>query len=312
MAGNPGQNGELRIQDWLNLARQRLADAAARSLAGQYDSEGLGEEPEAVDILREAGFEAQILAAHGLEKPRSWIIAHPETPLTTDHQARLDDLLDRRASGTPLPYVLGHWAFYGLDFEISPAVLIPRPETELLVERALDWLNTRPGSRTADVGTGSGCIAVSLLKHNPDVRVITVDRSWEALQIARRNAARHGVEGRAAFLQGDLLTALRGPLDLVCANLPYIPEGSLPSLQVARHEPHLALDGGPDGLNAIRALIEDAPRWLAPGGLLLLEMQYDQGEAIVAMAQTFLPGSRTTVVPDLAGLPRVIEIARAA
>ena len=178
-------------------------------------------------------------------------------------------------------HLIGHWEFYGLDFGVTPAVLIPRPETELMVERAQAWLQQHPHLRRgADVGTGSGCIAISLAKQIKDLRVLAMDRSWEALQVARRNAVFHQVTERVAFVQGDLLTAVKGPFDLVCANLPYIPRSSLESLSVAHHEPRQALDGGSDGVSWIRQLIDDAPRWLSAPALMLLEMQYDQGDTV--------------------------------
>jgi release factor glutamine methyltransferase len=272
---------------WLGEARRRLA-------AGPAD---------------EAGLAAQLLLASVLEKPRAWLVAHPEAPLGPQQQARLAELLDRLADGVPLPYLLGHWEFYGLDFSVSPAVLIPRPETELLVERAAAWLRDHPARRrAADVGTGAGIIAISLARQFADLRVLAVDRSWEALQIARQNAGCHGVGGHLRLVQGDLLAAAAGPFDLVCANLPYIPSSTLAKLPVARHEPRLALDGGTDGLAVIRGLLAGAHRWLAPGGLALLEMQLDQGEAIRRLARQALPGAGVTVHPDLAGLPRLVEI----
>ncbi len=270
----------------------------------------------------DAGLETQVLLAHALGKPRAWVLAHPEGILTPQQQRQLTRLLGGLAQGTPLPYLTGFQEFFGLSFEVTPDVLIPRPETELLVERALSWLRAHPGRRrAADVGTGSGCIAVSLAHHVANLRILAVDRSWAALQISRRNAARHEVASQITFLQGDLLSAAfsggqgqpavpaaSGPLDLVCANLPYIPSQALSNLPVVKYEPRLALDGGPDGLHPIRSLLGGAPRWLAPGGLLLLEMQFDQGEAITTLAQARLPSAQITVHKDLAGLPRLVEV----
>lgn len=277
----------MQAGNWLKQARSRL-NQAGRLEAGTL--------------------EAQVLLAHVIQQPRAWILAHPEFPLGPDQQTELDQLLLRFIDGEPLPYLIGHWEFYGLDFRVTPDVLIPRPETELLVERALDWLKQHPTSRRcADVGCGSGCIAVSLAHHLPGLRILAVDRSRAALRVAQENAARH-TAGQIDFFQGDLLSAARGPLDLVCANLPYIPLAALDDFTVTKHEPRTALDGGPDGLAYIRALIGDAYRWLAPGGLLLLEIQYDQGKAVSTLARNAFPGARVEVHPDLAGLPRLVEI----
>lgn len=283
----------VRAGDWLRFARQYMEELPANRRMP----------PD------EASLATQVLLAHALDKPRAWVLAHPEAVLKPQQQRRLTRLLGELAQGTPLPYLTGRQEFFGLSFEVSSTVLIPRPETELLVELALEWLRQNPARRrTADAGTGSGCIAVSLAQAVPDLHILAVDWSWEALQIARRNAERYVASGQVTFLQGDLLSAAGGPLDLVCANLPYIPSDTLATLPVAKHEPRLALDGGPDGLQYVRALLADAPRWMAPGGLLLLEMQIDQGEAITEIARQHLPGSRVTIHPDLAGLPRLVEI----
>jgi release factor glutamine methyltransferase len=291
MTTNPPPGREqVRAGDWLRSARARLA-----AQAQEQDQ-------------NESGLAAQVLLARVLNQTRSWVIAHPEAVLEPEQQSRLEQLLREFLDGVPLPYLLGQWEFFGLEFEVTPAVLIPRPETELLVERALEWLRSHPARRrAADVGTGSGIIAACLVKHTPDITMLAADRSWQALQVARRNIRKVG-GGQVLFVLGNLLTGVSGPFDLVCANLPYIPGASLAELAVARHEPLSALDGGEDGLKLIRTLIEDAPRWLAPGGLLLLEIQYNQGEAVRSLAQASLSGACVRVLHDLAGLPRVVEI----
>lgn len=283
------------IGEWLQLSRQLLA--------GQRIQDGESQPASSPNL------EVQVLLGHVLAKPRAWILAHPEFQLNPAQETALNQLLERLQAGDPLPYLTGHQEFYGLDFEVTPDVLIPRPETEGLVDHALDWLHRHPSARKAvDVGTGSGCIAVALAKHRADLELIAVDRSWNALQVARRNATKHGVSGQIHFVQGDLLSAAGKPMDLICANLPYIPQDTLDGLPVSRFEPRLALDGGPDGLAFIHALIADSPRWLAPEGLLLLEMQFDQGEAIKAIVQRFLPEAQIEIIPDLAGMPRVVAI----
>ena len=277
---------ELRLGAWLAQARARLNDRS--------------DQP---------GLEASLLAAYLLGKPRAWILAHPEQALTAGQTAKLNSLLGRLAEGTPLPYLTGTQEFYGLSFSVNPGVLIPRPETELLVEQALAWLSTRPQRRlAADVGSGSGCIAVTLARHVPDLRVLASDISPLALHTVRKNAAAHAVSPRLHLIQSDLLSPVSARIDLVCANLPYIPSATLRNLEVARYEPHLALDGGADGLDAIRRLLNDAPRWIAPGGLLLLEIEARQGQAAAELARQAISGSRVEVLADLAGIDRLVRI----
>ena len=285
----------MRIGEWLQYARQKTPGQAVR------DGESQAASSHSLDL--------QILLAHVLAKPRAWILAHPDFSLDPAQELSLNQLRERLEAGEPLPYLTGHQEFYALDFEVTPDVLIPRPETEMLVDYSLDWLARHPSARrAADVGTGSGCIAIALASRLKNLKLIASDCSWQALQVARQNAARLCVSEQIQFILEDLLSAAESPLDLVCANLPYIPQSLLKRLPVSRYEPHLALDGGPDGLALIRALIADSPRWLAPEGLLILEMQFDQGEAIKALAGRFLPHAQVEIIPDLAGLPRVAAI----
>jgi release factor glutamine methyltransferase len=255
------------------------------------------------------GLDSQVLLAHVLERPRAWVMAHPKAELNEAQSERLQGQLLRLEAGEPLPYVIAHWEFYGLDFQLNATVLIPRPETELLVDQARLWLQANPHrNRAADVGTGSGCIAVSLAAHHPDLQVTATDVSAAALQIARKNATRHGVAQRMRFVQADLLAALRGPFDLVCANLPYIPSAELKKLKVFGREPSLALDGGPDGLALIRRLLAQAGRKLAPSGLLLVEIEASQGGQALALAGQFFPAARSIVLADLAGRQRLLRV----
>lgn len=271
---------------WLFAARQRLES-----------------------ISPDAWLEAQLLLAHQTKQSRAWVLTHPECVLSDEQRSQLDALLERRMQGTPLPYLLGHWEFFGLDFAVSPDVLIPRPETELLVEQALVWLKTHPAQRlVADVGTGSGCIAVSLAVNQADIRLVATDQSGPALAMAAKNACRHGVADRIQWLNTNLLDGYTGQLDLVIANLPYIPSATLSELLVSKFEPIGALDGGPDGLDLIGALLKDAPRWLAPGGAILLEIEAGQGESAPALAHALLPDAAVSLLPDLAGLPRIVKI----
>jgi len=213
----------------------------------------------------------------------------------------------------PLAYLTGHQEFFGLEFEVNPAVLIPRPETELLVERALSWIKaegrgTPDSLRVVDVGTGSGCIAVSLAAGRKTLRIVASDLSWEALEVAGRNARRHQVADRVALLQMDLLTSLAGPLDLILANLPYVPSDQLAVLPSSRFEPRLALDGGEDGLQPIARLLEQVRTRLRPGSLALLEIEASEGSAALNLARSRFPSARIEIVPDLGGHGRVLEI----
>jgi release factor glutamine methyltransferase len=263
--------------------------------------------------------DAQVLLAHLMRKPRTWLAAHPDTPLSHPQLAAVEEAVSRLEAGEPLPYILGHWEFFGLDFEITHDVLIPRPETELLVEQAILWLQSRPVTalsalRAADVGTGSGCIAVSLAKHIPDLRVLATDLSLPALEVAHRNALQHRVDDRVDFVQCDLLPPHPSPLpteshfDVICANLPYIPAETLEHLPVFGHEPTLALNGGSDGLDPIRHLLKIAPEWLAPNGLILLEIEAGQGMAAVSLAYDSFDSATINLRRDLAGRERLVAI----
>lgn len=262
-----------------------------------------------------AHLDAQVLLAHILKKPRTWVVAHPEKRLTKPQLASVKESTSRLQAGEPLPYILGHQEFYGLDFELTPDVLIPRPETELLVERAIKWLEASPERRTiADIGTGSGCISVAIAKTISDAIVTGTDISLHALKVARRNALKHNVTKRVSFVQCDLLPPHPDPLptdlhfDLICANLPYISTDTLHALDVFRHEPALALDGGPDGLDVIRKLLRIAPEWLAPGGMILLEIEASQGIEVVSLAYDAFDNAEIYLRKDLAGRHRLVEI----
>jgi release factor glutamine methyltransferase len=285
------------IAGWLRAAAARVSSGGPADPAAQ------------VAPALQVNLALQVIISQVLGRPRAWVLAHPEVELTPDQLERLDGLAARLADGVPLPYLTGEQEFYGLAFTVTPAVLIPRPETELLVEQALEWLRDHPVKRNAaDVGTGSGCIAVTLAKYILDLRVHSVDLSKEALEVARSNAARHGVEGRIDFHQADLLCEMDIPLDLICANLPYISRQSLAELDVAKNEPALALDGGEDGLELIRRLLKNAPDRLALGGMILLEIQYDQGQAVSNLAREGFPGAQVEVLKDLAGLDRLVKV----
>lgn len=258
-----------------------------------------------------------VLLAAVLGVERAALIAHPERALTAEQSAAFSALIERRAAGEPVAYILGERAFFDGMFNVNTAVLIPRPETEHLIEAALSWTRTRRGDRAArvlravDVGAGSGAIAVTLAAHLPQAEIWAVDVSAAALDVVRANAARAGVSGRVRPVRGDLLVPLIDvgvQVDLIIANLPYIPSGEVDQLAVAQHEPRLALDGGPDGLVLIERLLAQSPRVLAEGGLILLEIGHGQGEAVSALAAQSFPGAVVRVSPDYAGHERVVWI----
>jgi release factor glutamine methyltransferase len=259
--------------------------------------------------------DASVLIAHIINKPRSWVMAHPDLLLTPEHQAGLEAALERLARGEPFPYVLGHWEFFGLDFDITPDVLIPRPETETLVEKAIAWLQASPERRTiADVGTGSGAIAITLAMHVSGAYILATDISFPALKVAKRNADKFDVAGQIDFVQCDLLPTHHDPLptslhfDLICANLPYIPTQTLQNLSVFGKEPSIALNGGNDGLSLISRLLKIAPEWLAPHGVILLEIEASLGNKALSLAYDSFSEATIHLHQDLTGRDRLLEI----
>lgn len=293
----------------------------------------------AVDRLRASGSEsarldAELLLAHALGVERTTVLAHPEGSVGVEAAARLLDHLARRAAGEPVAYIRGIKEFHGVAFAVDARALIPRPETEVLVDLALGAIGDRlaraprpqgtPPLAVADVGTGSGAIAVALavaLRRRGmlgDVEIVASDASGEAADLARENAVAQGVGDRVAVATADLLPTSGRPagllvvptrFDVVCANLPYIPSSVVPELPVAASfEPQAALDGGPDGLDVIRRLLAVLPERVAGAGVVLLEIGDDQGPAIRAAVAERLPGWEMRVEPDLAGRPRVAAL----
>jgi len=248
--------------------------------------------------------EARMLLEQVLGKTHAWLIAHADETPGAGAEAAFVALVERRRQGEPIAYILGKREFYGLDFEVTRAVLIPRPETELLVELALARIAADAVVRVLDLGTGSGAIAVALAKERPQARVTAVDVDYAALAVARANASRHGVGVR--FFCGDWFGPLSGErFDLIVANPPYVAAAD-PHLALGdvRFEPQRALLGGADGLDCIRAIVAGAAAHLRPGACLLFEHGYDQAEACRALleAQSFCA---VQTWPDLAGIPRV-------
>jgi len=262
--------------------------------------------------------DAQVLLAHVIDVSRAWVLAHPEYKLKPPQMDALIQGLQRIQAGEPLPFVLGHWEFYGLDLKITPDVLIPRPETELLVDKALDWLHKHPTKRTVvDVGTGSGCIAVALAVNIPDLLVYATDISIEALMVAQANAYKHGVKERIKFICADLLAPFADRSlssnkklkpDLICANPPYIPTQRLQSSDVFGREPTVALDGGYEGLRAIKVILNTAPIYLSRDGCVILEIDAFHGERVYQLARKAFRKARISLLTDLAGRNRLITI----
>ena len=260
---------------------------------------------------------AELLLMRVLQRDRAWLYAHPESELSPEDAAAYAQLIERRGQGVPTQYLTGRQEFWGLEFEVGPGVLIPRPETEHVIEVALERLSARRAEplRIADVGTGSGCIAVALARDLPRAEIVATDISAAALDYAQRNAARHSVSNRIQFLNADLLeAAIAAPssaqsgFDLIVSNPPYVGRSDAASLprEVREHEPPDALFAGDNGLQIYPALIEQAARKLAPNGILVLELGYN-GAQYVGPLLSVPHWSDLRVTRDLAGIERVVS-----
>jgi release factor glutamine methyltransferase len=253
--------------------------------------------------------DAQVLLAYLLQVDKSYLTAHDDDWLGAEIEMAFGELVARRARGEPVAYILGTKGFWDLDFMVSPAVLIPRPETEHLIEEALNWAKGKESLLAADIGTGSGAIAVSIAKHAPNITMHAVDISPDALAIARQNAERHGLA--LQFHEGSLgspLIANGIQVDMLLANLPYIRRDEVPQLIVSEFEPVLALDGGDDGLDLVLELMGQVPVLCKPHALILLEIGMEQGQAVVDFAEKTLSPSDARIIKDLAGLDRIVRI----
>jgi release factor glutamine methyltransferase len=273
------------IRDAMNAARERLSSSETARL------------------------EAQTLLCHVLHVNSAYLYGYPEQELTPEQEAAFTALVERRAAGEPLAYILGTVGFYDLEFDVTPAVLIPRPETEHLVEEALNFAAQKSTLIAADIGTGSGAIAVTVAVHAPHAVVHAVDISPEALTIARKNAELN--HANVIFHQGSLaepLVAAGIHVDLLMANLPYIASAEVPTLEVSKHEPVLALDGGMDGLRLIERLLETVPQVCHPGAMILLEIGAYQGEAALNIVRKLLPDVSAAILKDYAGHDRIVRL----
>jgi release factor glutamine methyltransferase len=252
---------------------------------------------------------ALVLLAHVLGESKSWVLAHPDLYLSQRQILELSDLTARLAKGEPLAYLTGKQAFFGLDFKVNQFALIPRPETEMMVEEALAWLKGHPDARQGiDLGTGSGCVAVSLVLNCPDLHMCAADISPKSLMVAIENAIAQGCDDRIRFTQSDLFADVTRKFNLVCANLPYIPSDEVAAVNSLPFEPRLALDGGLSGLELIeRSMLESRAHLLVPF-LLVFEFQSDKVSEVEKLAEKYYPHADRRILKDLAGLDRIIRI----
>ena len=276
---------------------QLRRDASARLTAADVDAPHLT---------------AEVALAHALGLTRTQLLAASDRALTPEQLARANEVLEQLEQGEPLAYVVGRREFYDLDLLTDARALIPRPETECLIEHALKQFSSAPAPVIADIGTGCGAIAVTLAKHLPQAALIATDLSPAAIELARANAQQIGVAARVDFRVGSLLEPVTETLDLLAANLPYIDDKDWPYLArtIRGHEPKMAFVGGPDGLALVRQLLRDAPRVTRPGSLILLEIGAYHGDAVTGIARDNFPQARIDIKPDYAGLDRlaIIEV----
>lgn len=260
----------------------------------------------------EAALDAEVLARHVLNCDRATLLTRARDPLPSAFGRLFDELVQRRVAREPIAYIVGHREFWGLDFEVTPAVLIPRPETELIIEESLSAFPHRQLVRhIVDVGTGSGCLAIILAIEFATSRVVAIDTSEAALDVARSNAARHNVSDRISFVRGDLVRGVEDRAELVVSNPPYVPDADAATLQpeVAQYEPPSALYAGQDGLTVIRRLLEQATGCLAPEGRLIVEFGFMQ-DAGVRDAARRTGWTIERIRQDLQGIPRIAVLRR--
>ena len=282
----------MRVRDALRQAREKLRESG----------------------VDDAGFETEYLLRSALGCTREFLLIALDSDVSSSDQLRFDSIIGRRAAGEPSAYITGHREFYGLDFKVDPRALIPRPETELLVELALEFAAKRTsrveGLNIAEVGVGCGAIAIALAVNLSGARVVATDISPAALNLASENVSRHCVEDRVTLLEGDLLQPVSGPIDILVSNPPYIPSSQVDILprEIRDHEPRVALDGGENGVEVIERLIRQAKSKLKPGGAMFVEIGWDLGERALARSLELWPESEVSIAPDLAGLDRVLTL----
>lgn len=278
------------------MLQKKLADARARLVAA-----GISQPSASIDV--------DLYARTILGWDRARLLSEQQGAVPDALEPTLSEWLARREQREPSAYIVGVREFWGLDFEVTPAVLIPRPETEFIVEEALALVRVPGTGRGADIGTGSGCVAIALASEMPGCRLVASDISGQALDVARRNAARHGVDGRIAFIATSYLDGVSGPFDFITANPPYVKDGDKPAIsRDTGHEPEVALFGGAEGLRDIAGVLDTAADTLTPGGWLVMEFGYGQEESVEELvgARPALRFDRARA--DLQGIPRTALI----
>jgi release factor glutamine methyltransferase len=278
------------LGDWLKIARHHLNSSA-------FDDD--------IDLT------LYLLSEHHLKKNRAWLLANQDIFLSVEQIDLLNQDLHKIAAGYPLPYLLGEWEFFGIPLSVNPDVLIPRPETELLVDAAIRWLTNRARQQPPnilDIGTGSGAIAIAIARHVQKTQVFASDISFRALRLCHTNLHKLDMVNRVQLIASDGYPPLQAKFDLICANLPYIASEELKRLAVSKHEPGLALDGGEDGLTTIHKVFSQVINYLADTHLLLFEIEASQGELASAMAKKAFPCSKIEIIKDLAGNDRILSI----
>jgi release factor glutamine methyltransferase len=258
--------------------------------------------------IEDASLEGEILLRYVLGLSRARLFSQLEGQIDAEHEKALKKSLERRLSGEPTAYIIGIREFYGLNFIVDRRVLIPRPESELLVEKAIELAGKRKIATIADIGTGSGAIAVSLAVNLPGVTIYAIDISAPALEVAAKNCQTHKVADKVVLLQGDMLEPLPGPVDMIIANLPYVKASDLTALRTLDFEPPLALNGGVDGLDIIRVFCNQAGEKLNPDGCLLMEIGQGQAERVTALLRKAFPSALIEIKRDLAGIARMVSL----
>lgn len=252
--------------------------------------------------------EAASIVVLAIEKEKTFLYAHPDYELTELETSKFETLLARRAAREPLQYISGVQEFYGLEFEVTPDVLIPRPETEMVVEHAIDLLMPQASQRFCEIGVGSGCISISILHHLPNATAVGLDISTSAIAVARRNSEKIRVRDRLQLVESDVFeNSPDERFDMIVSNPPYVPSVDIEGLQieVRDFEPHIALSDGHDGLSIISRIVEQSPQYLVSGGFLLMEIGFNQSPLVVEMFESSI-WRATELFPDLQGIPRLV------
>jgi release factor glutamine methyltransferase len=250
-----------------------------------------------------------VILSRILNIPKHYYLSHPEYQLSNTKLEALNDGLEGLLKGIPLPYLTGEQEFFGIDFHVNQNVMIPRPETELLITTALKWLLKQKGNvHAADIGTGTGCISIAISRNYPDIRFTSTDRSFDALKIARKNVSRYNLNEKIFLVQTDLLKGIGQQFDCIFANLPYIPSSRLHKLAVSRFEPELALDGGSDGFRIIEKLLKQSRNRIKENGFILLEIDDSHSQIAEKKSLKIFPSASIRIMEDLAGKPRLLTI----